>query len=665
MQLGFQKKLTSGFTIISLVSMAICGIVSYYFTASVVQGLTMSNLRDQINGAESAIQVSSADNLERQKKLLDYWSKKAAVQVQFDSGKPVFATAENQVSHQKLNARLPTTYVNGQKLSGQHDFVDRIAEETGEAVTVFARFEEGFYRVSTSVKRDNGSRNIGTFIPAGSPVYEALSKGERYLGRAQVAGSWYVTAYEPLMKDGKVAGAFFMGSPETSYVRIKEYLRGQHLLKTGYFYILDSSGQLVLHPTLEGKNVLESKDLDGRKIFADIIALKTGQISYRWLNSETHQPQAKIALFRYFPQMDWYVAASLNEEEALTEVERLKWILFALALGMSSAMAGATLIFGRQVVKRLNQISSGLVDSGMQVQQRSRSLTEVSGALANASRNQASSLQQTVSAVEQIRAMISKNLEGTGLTEKLSKEMSKAAEDGQAILVEMNNRVAKIAEANGLLQSEMRASHEQFASIIDVITGIGQKTEVINEIVFQTKLLSFNASVEAARAGEQGKGFSVVAEEVGRLAALSGAAASEIGASLEASKAQVQAIIEQVRTRSESLLADSESHIKAGVTVANQCRSSFADILGHSSKTHLAIASISSASREQSQGIDEINKAMLQMDHITHQNSEAAQQANQLAGKLSDDSTHTGNLVDALGEFLSGESGLSTDKTAA
>ena len=654
MQLGFQTKLSAGFTIISLLSMATCGLVSYHYAATLVRTLTIENLSNQIKGVESAISVSTADNLERQKTLITYWSKKVRSQVVFRGGEPMAVRAENQVSHEKTDARVPAVSINGIPLTTQHDFVDRIAEETGEAVTLFSRFDGGFYRVSTSVKRADGSRNVGTFIPAGSPVFEALSKGEPYSGRAPVAGAWYVTAYEPIIQDGKVVGAFFMGSPETSYARIKEYLKAQRLFDTGFFYILDSSGQMVLHPTLEGKNVLATTDVDGQKIYSDIIALKSGQITSRRLNDGTGKTDVEYSLFRYFPQMDWYVAASVRETEALAAVVRLKWILFILAAGMTSAMAVTTLLFGRQVVRRLMVISGGLVNSGEQVQLRSHALTSVSGALALASREQASSLEQTVAAVAEIRSMVAKNLEGTSITESLSQEMSTAAEDGQSLLTKMNERVLKIAEANRLLQTEMRSSHDEFEKVIEVIVGIGQKTGVINDIVFQTKLLSFNASVEAVRAGELGKGFSVVAAEVGRLASLSGAAAADIRENLESSKAQVRGIIDHVRTRSENLLADSEVQIRAGIEAANQCRESFENILVKSSKTHRAISSISIASREQDQGIDEINRAMKRMDQTTQRNSQAAEQANKLAENLRDDSGRTGDLVVALGEFLEG-----------
>jgi methyl-accepting chemotaxis protein len=89
----------------------------------------------------------------------------------------------------------------------------------------------------------------------------------------------------------------------------------------------------------------------------------------------------------------------------------------------------------------------------------------------------------------------------------------------------------------------MNKSNDEISSIVKVIAEIGDKTKVINDIVFQTKLLSFNASVEAARAGEQGKGFAVVAEEVGNLATMSGKAAEEISSMLGDSMGKVELIV--------------------------------------------------------------------------------------------------------------------------
>jgi methyl-accepting chemotaxis protein len=99
----------------------------------------------------------------------------------------------------------------------------------------------------------------------------------------------------------------------------------------------------------------------------------------------------------------------------------------------------------------------------------------------------------------------------------------------------------------------MHKTNENMADIVKSIAEIKTKTNVINDIVFQTKLLSFNASVEAARAGEHGKGFAVVAEEVGALAAMSGNASKEIAQLLDGSLSRVTVLADETKQRADGI----------------------------------------------------------------------------------------------------------------
>jgi methyl-accepting chemotaxis protein len=116
-------------------------------------------------------------------------------------------------------------------------------------------------------------------------------------------------------------------------------------------------------------------------------------------------------------------------------------------------------------------------------------------------------------------------------------------------------------------------------AVINQIQDISKKTELINDIVFQTKLLSFNASVEAARAGEQGKGFSVVAEEVGNLATMSGNAANEITSMLGASIQKVSKIVENSQNLMSSLIKKSRSKIEMGHQTSVDCSVALEEIV--------------------------------------------------------------------------------------
>ncbi len=160
------------------------------------------------------------------------------------------------------------------------------------------------------------------------------------------------------------------------------------------------------------------------------------------------------------------------------------------------------------------------------------------------------------------------------------------------------------------------------------------KTRVINDIVFQTKLLSFNASVEAARAGEHGKGFAVVAEEVGNLAPMSGNAAKEISTMLEGSIQKVERIVEQSKTKVSLLLQYRKDTVDKGIRTAEECDRVLDDILANVSRVNQMVAEISTASQEQAMGVQEVTKSMNQLDQVTQQNLGVAQQSSTSAEHL-------------------------------
>lgn len=209
--------------------------------------------------------------------------------------------------------------------------------------------------------------------------------------------------------------------------------------------------------------------------------------------------------------------------------------------------------------------------------------------------------------------MVGKNRENASETSSVSRESEDTATKGRETVEQM---IASMAEIN--------RSNEQIGEIVKVINEIGSKTKVINDIVFQTKLLSFNASVEAARAGEHGKGFAVVAEEVGNLAQMSGNAAKEISALLENSIHRVETIVN-----------DTKAKVEAGTMTAQECGVILADIVSNVSKVASMAGEISTASEEQARGVQEINRAMTQLDQVTQTNAATSEEAASAAEELS------------------------------
>ena len=167
-----------------------------------------------------------------------------------------------------------------------------------------------------------------------------------------------------------------------------------------------------------------------------------------------------------------------------------------------------------------------------------------------------------------------------------------------------------------------------------LIAGIGEKTEIIDEIVFQTKLLSFNASVEAARAGEHGKGFAVVAEEVGNLAQMSGKAAKEIEEMLDDSVKKVEKVIATSTTEVGLLVEASREKVKVGSKTAETCLEVFSEMEENASEVKILMEEVSQASKEQADGIKNITVAMNQLDQSTLSNADSALKSNTLSASL-------------------------------
>ena len=216
---------------------------------------------------------------------------------------------------------------------------------------------------------------------------------------------------------------------------------------------------------------------------------------------------------------------------------------------------------------------------------------------------QAGSLEETASAMEEITSTVKQNADNVHQANQLAENASGVAVKGGAAVSQVSDTMLAINE-----------SSRKIADIIGVIDGIA----------FQTNILALNAAVEAARAGEQGRGFAVVATEVRSLAQRSAAAAKEI----------------------KSLIDDSVAKVERGNEQAVQASSTMSAVVSGVQQVTGIMSEISAASREQSQGIEEINRAINQMDETTQQNAALVEQAAAAAKSLQDQAQHLEELVD-------------------
>jgi methyl-accepting chemotaxis protein len=231
-----------------------------------------------------------------------------------------------------------------------------------------------------------------------------------------------------------------------------------------------------------------------------------------------------------------------------------------------------------EAMARLQETMQATADAARDVTSAAAEISASTTDLSERTEQQAAGLEETSASMEQISATVKKNAENAREANALTADAREVADRGSAVLASTVEAMSRIEE-----------SSRKIADIIGVI----------DEIARQTNLLALNAAVEAARAGEAGRGFAVVASEVRALAQRSSQAAKDI----------------------KDLIVNSSDQVQQGVELVNRTGTSLNDIAAAIKSASLLVADIATASSEQATGIDQVNKALAQMDEVTQQNS--------------------------------------------
>jgi methyl-accepting chemotaxis protein len=308
-------------------------------------------------------------------------------------------------------------------------------------------------------------------------------------------------------------------------------------------------------------------------------------------------------------------------------------IVLSVLLGWLIVRALAAAI--RMVSQKLRMASDETKDAANQI-------SISSDELSNSSSHQAAQLQETASSLNEFSDIIQTN-------DKAAQNTLEGAREAQNSAINAMERMRKMQSTSSAVESAAGNMHAAMDGIRESGNAISKIIKTIDEIAFQTNLLSLNAAVEAARAGEAGAGFAVVADEVRSLARRSAQAARETAALIEDS-------IDR-SNKGVAAAAEVQQQLKAMVADAGDVGSVLDEIRERIASFTKAMDLIADSAKRQTEGIGGINNAVDQMNSITQQNAASAEETAAVAQNLLNQSAELSGAVDELQAILSGQSG--------
>jgi len=290
--------------------------------------------------------------------------------------------------------------------------------------------------------------------------------------------------------------------------------------------------------------------------------------------------------------LEWNIAdAAKSSDNSANAAGHATIIVSSLSIAVIvlGSLFAAIIVTGLNRV--LTRLANSLSDGSSQVASAAGQVSSSSQSLAEGAGEQAASLEETSSSLEEMSSMTKRNSDNAQKANDLAKQARTAADKGVGDIETMNNAMQAI-----------KVSSDDIAKII----------KTIDEIAFQTNILALNAAVEAARAGEAGMGFAVVADEVRNLAQRSAQAAKETAAKIEGAI----------------------SKTAQGVEISGKVAETLHEIVTKSRQVDELVSEVAGASREQTQGITQINTAVSQMDKVTQSNAANAEESAAAAEEL-------------------------------
>jgi methyl-accepting chemotaxis protein-2 (aspartate sensor receptor) len=582
--------------------------------------------------------------------------------------------------------QVPTLFAGSAPLTLNTEIVDRFTSITKDVGTVFVRSGDDFIRVSTSLKKEDGSRAIGTALDRLHPAYQGLLKGVEFTGKATLFSKDYMTKYLPIKDEGgKVIAVLFIGHDFTESLKaLKDSIRSVKLGQTGYYYALDAkegkdAGTLQIHPAKEGSNIVDSKDADGHEFIKDMLKQKEGNIRYPWLNKEANEttPREKLVAFKHFKEWNWLIAGGSYRDELNAEATILRNAMMGATLLVVVILVLTFMLIVRRWIsqplgeaismtallasgdfRNVSTIDTDAPKSADEVEHLSQEIQRMAGALKglllriNSSSEDVSSAavrlnniaEHIATGAEEVAAQAANvataGEEMSATSGDIARNCQMAAEGAQRAAQTAGNG-AGVVERTVAVMGQIAVKVQESAKTVESLgvrsDQIGAIIGTIEDIADQTNLLALNAAIEAARAGEQGRGFAVVADEVRALAERTTRATKEIGEMIKAIQKETKGAV--------AAMEQGVSQVESGTEEASKSGQALQDILEQVNDVAMQVNLIATAAEQQTATTFEISSNMMQITEVVQQTSHGAQESATAAAQLNFNAEELQRLV--------------------
>ncbi len=610
--LSIQKKL--------LLSMAVCLLLFLAISSTLSITMTSSSIRARVINQELPAVVGEIRN-----DILRQISVPLATSL---------AMANNTYLHDWEGAGAPD-----EALPQWQQYAARVRSANKAASVFWVSEANGKYYTEEGLKRSVAKDAAGdqwfySFLASGKPYTVDLDRDAGSSAYMLFINARFQTA------QGQLGVAGLGLSVDAMADKIRAYKVGA----SGFVYLVRANGTVLVHrdaALVDGKHFL--KDMPG--LGQDLSSKLLGGTAFAH-GSYAAADGTRLVASAFMPELNMYVIAEVPEVEVLGGVTRTATIS-ALVAGLAGGGLGLFIIFlisnaiaapVSRAASMLNEIASGNGDLSRRMVVESRD--EV-GALAEAFNRFVASLNTTIGEVRGSTDTIATasaeiaegNLDLSRRTENQASNLEQTAAAMEELTSTVKQNAENAREANQLVASASGYALKGGAVVGDVVATMGSISEssrkivdiigVIDGIAFQTNILALNAAVEAARAGEQGRGFAVVAAEVRNLAQRSASAAKEI----------------------KGLIDDSVGKVEAGTRLVDSAGVTMGQIVTSVQQVAVLMSEIASASIEQSQGIAQVNQAITEMDDATQQNAALVEEAAAAAGSLQEQAANLARVV--------------------